>query len=87
MIYDPTLEQRRRRAAEINAEPKSRRELEAIWGPVWNHLEVRREFSHFFFANPVLVCFEKKTGRQGTFLFQHSPRFYFHWLPLTSEAE
>lgn len=87
MIYDPTLEWRRKRSAEINAEPKSREELEAIWGKVLDHLEMRKNYNQFFFCNPVLVCRRKSDGARGTLLFQFSPRFYFRWKPFPPEAE
>ena len=85
MIHDPTLKWRRKRSREINSEPKSREELEQIWNRVWDHLEMRSEFNRFFFANPVLMCFNKRTGKQGTLLYQYSPRFYFRWLEFEEE--
>ncbi len=87
MIYDPTLKWRRKRSAEINSEPKTRMELELIWGEVLDHMELRQRFNRFFFCNPVLICFEKKTGQQGTLLFQFHPRFYFRWLPFLPGTE
>ena len=35
----------------------------------------------------MLICFDRKTGKQGTLLFQYSPRVYFRWLPFESETE
>jgi len=87
MIYDPTLKWRRKRSAEINRNAKTREELELVWGQVWNHLQLRRDFNRFFFINPVLICVDRKTGKQGTLLFQYSPRVYFRWLPFESETE
>ena len=57
MIYDPTLKWRRKRSAEINSVSRSREELEVIWGKTWDHLQLRREYNRFFFANPILICF------------------------------
>lgn len=81
MIHDPTLQWRRKRSAEINSEPKSREELEEIWGQVWDHIEMRKNYNQFFFANPILVCRRKRDGARGTLLYQYSPRLYFRWLP------
>jgi hypothetical protein len=86
MIYDPTLKWRRKRSAEINSVSRSREELEVIWGETWDHLQLRRDFNRFFFANPILICFDRKTGQQGTLLYQYAPRVYFRWLPF-SETE
>jgi hypothetical protein len=86
-IFDPTFNIRKRWNAEINARPKSRAELEEMWGAVWNHMEMRKKFNQFFFANPVLVCRRKSDGTKGTLLFQYSPRLYFRWLPFESEGE
>lgn len=87
MIHDPTLEWRRKRSVEINAAPKRREELEAIWGTVLDHLELRKNYNQFFFANPVLVCRRKSDGARGTLLYQYFPRLYFRWLPFPPEAE
>jgi len=86
-IVDPTLEWRRRRSAEINAQPKSRADLELIWGEIIDHKELRKRFNQFFFANPVLMCRRKSDGAKGTLLFQFSPRYYFRWLPFTPDEE
>jgi hypothetical protein len=85
MIYDPTLKTRRRWNAQVNDRARSREELEEIWGQVIDHLELRKNFNQFFFANPVLICRRKSDDQRGTLLFQFSPRFYFRWKPFEEQ--
>jgi hypothetical protein len=87
MIYDPTLKTRRRWNTQINDRVRSREELEEMWGQVIDHLELRKNYNQFFFANPVLVCTRKRDGTRGTLLYQYLPRLYFRWVPFASETE
>ena len=87
MIFDPTFQMRQRWNEQINDRVRSRQELEEIWGQVIDHLEMRRRFNQFFFANPVLVCRRKSDGQRGTMLFQWQPRFYFRWKPFEEQEE
>jgi hypothetical protein len=78
-MEDPTLELRRQRE-EINAHPRSRDELEADYGSVWNSVEMGREFRVELFLAPLVIVRRKRDRAKGSLLFQHSPRFYFRFL-------
>lgn len=79
-----TTENRRRQmVGQINSDPLSREELEALYGKgnIWNTNELSRDFTMHGFMAPLCVVTEKSSGRKGSVLFQHSPRFYFDWAP------
>jgi hypothetical protein len=72
---------RRQMAKQINAEPKSREELEAAHGQgnVWNTKELARDFIIIGFGAPLVIVQRKSDGCKGSLFFQHQPRFYFSW--------
>lgn len=72
---------RRERLVEINAEPGSREALEAVHGKVWTTDELRQEFEVIGFMAPVCVVRRRSDGRKGSVEFQHSPRFFFSFVP------
>ena len=78
-MNDPTDAARRKMAANINANPKTREELEAEHGAgnVWDTEELARDFIVIGFAAPVVVVQRKSDGSKGSLFFQHHPRFYF----------
>ncbi len=77
---DPTEAIRRQRLAEINAEPGSRKALEAEHGQVWDTDELRRDFEVIGFMAPLVVVRRKADGVKGSLEFQHGPpRLYFNW--------
>ena len=80
-MLDPTETIRRQRLAEINLEPGSRNALEAAHGQVWSTDELRSDFDVFGFLAPMVVVRRKADGRKGSLEFQHSPRFYFNFVP------
>lgn len=63
----------------INKEPKSREELEEIYGEVWDPSEVGEYFEIYGFRTPFAVGRSKFTNRNGSLIFQNHPRFYFSW--------
>jgi hypothetical protein len=76
---DPELEQsRRKRMAEINVQPRTRPELEAKYGRVWDTEQLKAEFEIIAFIAPYLVIRYRSDGRLGSLEFQHAPRFYFN---------
>ena len=79
-MSDPTERERRKRLAEINAQPKDRAALEALYGRVWDTTELA-EFVIIGFMAPLLVVQRKADGVKGTLEFQHQPRFYFNFQP------
>jgi hypothetical protein len=81
-VRDGTVEQlRRKMAAEINQTPHDRATLEGEYGRVWDTEQVSTEFTILQFASPLVIVEEKSSGRLGTLLFQHQPRFYFLFIP------
>jgi hypothetical protein len=75
--------QRRKLAASINANPKTRDELEAEHGPgnVWSTKELARDFIVIGFAAPVVAVRRKIDGQRGSLFFQHEPRLYYAFQP------
>ena len=65
----------------INEEPKERAALEALYGQVWNTTELGEDFDVIGFLAPYVGVTRKSDGVRGSLLFQHWPRFYFHFLP------
>lgn len=75
---------RRKMAAQINSEPKTREELEAEHGKgnVWDTRELAHDFIVVGFAAPVVVVQRKSDGMKGSLFFQHQPRFYYSFQPV-----
>lgn len=80
-MADPTETIRRQRLAEINAAPGSREALEAAHGQVWDSDQMREEFEAIGFLAPFIVVRRHSDGVKGSLEFQHSPRFYFNFIP------
>ena len=78
---DVTETIRRERLVEINAAPGSREALEAVHGKVWTTDELREEFEVVGFMAPVCVVRRRSDGRKGSVEFQHSPRYFFGFVP------
>ena len=76
-MHDETETIRRQEVAAINAEPGSRRALEAEHGQVWDTKEMQEEFDVTGFLAPYVVVCRKSDGVVGSLKFQHAPRFYF----------
>jgi len=74
---------RRKLAANINANPKTRDELEAEHGQgnVFDTKELAQTFIVVGFAAPVVVVQRKSDGQRGSLFFQHQPRFYYAFQP------
>jgi hypothetical protein len=58
-----------------------RQRLEEIYGPVWDTKEVGKEFEILGFLAPFVAAKHRESGKKGTLLFQHQPRFYFDFKP------
>jgi len=80
-MSDPTESARRQMLAEINADPGSREALEAKYGKVWDTAQLQQEFDALGFMAPVIVVRRRSDGVKGSLTFQHSPRFYFDFVP------
>jgi len=81
MPKDPTENIRREMVATINANPGSREALEAKHGQVWDTSEMTKEFTAHGFGAPIIVVTRNSDGVKGSLTFQHSPRFYFNFIP------
>lgn len=78
---DPTEDIRRKEIKEINSSPKNREELELLHGKVLSTQELAEEFEVLGFLAPYAVVKRKKDDVVGSFKFQHSPRYYFEFMP------
>ena len=79
-MCDSTEPIRRRRLAEINADPASREVLESKYGQVWDAGELARDFEVLGFMAPFVVVRRRSDGRKGSLEFQHYPRFYLNFV-------
>lgn len=80
-MHDPTETARRNLLAEINSNPGSRDALEAEHGQVWDTGQLSAEFQVEGFMAPFVIVRRKSDGQRGSLEFQHSPRFYFSFVP------
>jgi hypothetical protein len=81
-MNDPTEVARRERLAEINAEPGSRKALEAEYGQVWDTEQLTRDFEVIGFMAPLVGVRRRSDGVKGSLEFQHGPpRLYFNFVP------
>jgi len=80
-MKDETEALRKERSAAINAEPGSREALEEQYGQVWDTQEMQKDFSALGFMAPLIVVTRNSDGQKGSLEFQHSPRFYFNFVP------
>lgn len=72
---------RRTRLAQINAHPGTRQELEGLHGQVWDTEELARDFEVEGFLAPYVVVRRRADGVVGSLEFQHSPRYFFCFVP------
>ena len=63
--------------AEINSNAKSKEALVAKFGKVYDTPELQENFEVISFAAPFVYGVDKATGKKGTLMFQHNPRFYY----------
>lgn len=63
----------------VNNACRERENLEKVHGKenVWDTKELQEKFEVLSFLAPFCSVREKATGREGTVMFQHQPRFYF----------
>ena len=80
-MSDPTESIRREMVAAINANPTSREGLAQKYGRVWDTQELGQDFEVQGFMAPLVVVKRKADGIVGILTFQHSPRYYFDFVP------
>lgn len=78
---DDTETLRRELAKQINASPYDRSALMRIHGLVYDTEELRSLFDVIGFSAPLVVVKRKSDGVKGSLVFQHSPRFYYNFVP------
>jgi hypothetical protein len=78
-LNDPTEDVRRKLAASLNSEPKTREELEAEFGKddVFDTRELAQNFIVTGFGAPLVVVRRKHDNALGSLFFQNAPRLYF----------
>lgn len=77
---DETEDFRRQKVAELNVGLK-RHELEKEYGEVLDSSELLDKHEILGFMAPYVIVRRESDGVEGTFEFQHEPRFYFNWKP------
>jgi len=80
---DATTKQRAEMANNINVMAADRERMEIAHGQVWTTSELQEDFEVIQFAAPYVIVRERSTGRKGSLLFQHDPRFYYGFEPVT----
>jgi len=58
-----------------------RTRLESAHGRVWDAEQLAQQFEVLGFMAPYVVVKRRSDGRKRSLEFQHSPRFYFNFLP------
>lgn len=81
---DETEEVRQKLFAANNAEAGSREDLEAKHGQVWDTTQLRADFEVVGFGAPFVEVVRKSDRAKGSLEFQHDPRFYWGFTPITS---
>lgn len=70
---------RRQMVCDINGNPRTREELEAEYGQVWDTVQLQQDHDVRGFLAPFVVATRKTDGQLGSLMFQNSPRYYFNW--------
>jgi hypothetical protein len=78
-MRDSTEDVRRVLAQNIINNPRTREELEALYGKgnVWDTEELKAAFDVVAFAAPFVIAKRKSDSVEGALSFQHHPRFYW----------
>ncbi|KKK53020.1 hypothetical protein LCGC14_3098960 [marine sediment metagenome] len=74
---------RRLATAEINLVEGTREYLEEKHGQVWSTDELKNDYQVIGFGAPCVVVRRKSDNVKGLLFFQHDPRFYFRFEPVT----
>jgi hypothetical protein len=78
---DETESIRRELVNNINSNSKTREELEALHGTVWDVKQLYGDFKAESFLAPFIFVTRLSDGQRGSLTFQHSPRFYYDFQP------
>ena len=85
-MFYPGRRQRHKPHRDVTGEPKSRGQLEAVRGQVWDTQELARDFVVTGFAAPLVAVRRKSDGVTGTLAYQPMPRLYFAFRPQVTEG-
>ena len=82
-LVSPDARERSRRQIEeaLNKAPRTRAQLEATAGPVWDEREVELEFDICGFTPPFVLVVRKSDGLLGSLVFQRNPLLYWGFDP------
>ena len=81
-MIDPTEQIRRERIAGIKHPiPEVRKLSKTQYGQVWETQELAADFEVIGFMAPFVAVRRKSDGKKGSLEFQHSPRFYYNFVP------
>jgi hypothetical protein len=86
-MFDPRSRRRNKPVLQHNEEPRTREQLEAIHGQVWDTQELARDYIVIGFNSPLVAVRRKSDGVVGTLEFQHLPRCYFAFRPEEGEGQ
>lgn len=67
--------------ASVAARPRTRAELEAEFGQVWDEHELARDFETTAIIPPTFIVRLRTDGTVGSVLLQARPRLYFRFKP------
>ncbi len=72
---------RRKKQVKIVVEPKTKEELERLYGRVWSQQEIAREFIITSIVGLTVIVRRKADGVVGSLDFQNEPRLYYNFRP------
>jgi hypothetical protein len=75
----------RKKRAKVEVEPKTREELERLFGRVWSQQELAKEFIiTSIIGLTVIVRGKDDPGTVGSLDYQNAPRLYYNYRPTQS---
>jgi hypothetical protein len=66
---------------QFHSVPRSREELEHVYGQVWDEAELHTDFEVLGFAGDSVDVRRRSNGEEGCLGFQDEPRMYFSFIP------
>lgn len=66
---------------QFHSVPRSRKELEHVYGQVWDDEELHIDFEIFDFVGDSLDVRRRSNGEEGCLGYQDEPRLYFSFIP------
>jgi hypothetical protein len=72
---------RRKKRAKIVVEPKTREELERLYGRVWSQQEIAAEYVITGIVGLTVIVRRKADDVVGSLDYQNAPRLYYNFQP------